>query len=119
MNNSNKKDSFFSEEFPNEIQKMVNDSIRNTSDALLKALNLTKKVTSQKPKQKIAGMELAENWAQFNLQASKIVSRHSKNAINEILDAFEKSNILESPPKKPSPQARKRKTQPRATQAKK
>ena len=102
-----------------DIQKIVSDSIKNTSDILLRALNLTKTVTSQKPMQDLGGMELAERWAQFNLKASEIVSQNSHKAVNEILDVFEELNIIESPQKKADPHVKKRKTQPKAAQAKK
>jgi hypothetical protein len=113
MSVSDERRSFFGQELQSEIKRLVSDSISKSSYALLRSVNLVKAIVSQKPQQKVVGIELAERWARFNLETLHIINQHNQEAINEILDTLEHYGFLGPPPSKPGAQTKQKETQPK------
>ena len=111
MSASDEQHSFFGQELQSEIKRLVSDSISKSSYALLRSVNLAKAIVSQKPQQKVTGIELVERWARFNLETLHIINQHNQEAVNEILDTLEHYGFFGSPPSKPSAQTKQNETQ--------
>lgn len=76
-----------------ELQKLVGDSMQNSANAFLRGLNLYKTVATHLPRENMGLLDMAKHWAQINLETSQIVSRHTQEAVNEILDMLEAYGI--------------------------
>lgn len=96
-----------------EIREMVDDSLRKSSKAFLRSLKLVTAMVTQKPDQRVTVAELTKRWAQFNLETSRIISRHSQEAVVEILDTLEHYGFYESSHEKPGFVDKQKTTQPK------
>lgn len=85
-----------------ELKNLVGDSIQNSANAFLRGLNLFKVAASNTPREKMSILEMAKYWARLNLETSRIISRHTQEAVNEILDVLEQCELADSTAQKAS-----------------
>jgi hypothetical protein len=105
--------SIFRGSIGDEIKEMVDDSLHKSSEAFLRSLKLVKAIVTQRPDQRVTVVELTKRWAQFNLETSRIISRHSQEVIDEILDTLERYGFYESSFEQPAFVDNQKKTQPK------
>ncbi len=79
-----------------ELKELVGYSLQRCANAFLRGLNLYKAVVSHKPSEKRGILDMAKSWAQINLKTSRIVSRHTQEAVNEILDVLEQHGLADT-----------------------
>lgn len=72
-----------------EIGKIVQESLNLSAKTYLRGLNVMKTISLQRPSKGVNAKDVASRYAQFNLKMSQIISRHSQEAVNEIIDAME------------------------------
>jgi hypothetical protein len=79
-----------------ELKNLVGDSLQSSANTFLRGLNLFKAVATHTPRQKMGALDMAKCWARINLETSRIVSRHTRDAVNEILDVLEMYGLTDS-----------------------
>jgi hypothetical protein len=105
--------SFFKGSLGDEIKEMVDESLHKSSKAFLRSLKLVKAIATQRPDQRVTVVELAKRWARFNLETSRVISRHSQKVVDELLDALERYGFYESTFEQPAFADNQKKTQPK------
>jgi hypothetical protein len=85
-------------ELADELKTIVSESLQSSSKAFLRSMNLFRTVATRMPQQNIGALDLATNWARINVETSRIISRHSQEAVSEILDALEHYGLVETGP---------------------
>ncbi len=100
MTESNCRQKASGSELAAELKKLVGDSLQNSANTLMRGLQFYKTVASNRPREKMGVLDMARCWAQINLEISRIVSRHTQEAVNEILDSLERRGLADSAPAK-------------------
>ena len=85
-----------------ELKNLVGDSIQNSANAFLRGLNLFKAAARNTPRENMGVLDMAKYWARINLETSRIISRHTQEAVNEILDILEQCELADATAKKAS-----------------
>ncbi len=98
MSESKRQTDFCASDLTAELKKMVGESLQSTTSAFLRSLNLFKTAATSMPGRKLDALDIAKRWARINLETSLIVSRHSQEAVSEILDALEHFGLIDSEP---------------------
>jgi hypothetical protein len=85
-----------------ELKNLVGESLQNSANTFLRGLNLFKTAACYAPREKVGVLAMAKYWARINLETSRIVSRHTQEAVNEILDVLEQCELADSSAQKAS-----------------
>jgi hypothetical protein len=86
--------STFGSQYHEELEQLISQSLRENVEATQRGLNLVRTILSQRP-QHLSGAEFVDRLGKFNMEVSRIITRHSQEASKEVLDTLEKYGILE------------------------
>lgn len=98
MDDSKAQATFQGGELADELKAIVSENLQSSSKAFLRSMNLFRTVATRMPQENISALDMAKNWARINVETSRIISRHSQEAVGEILDALEHFGLVEARP---------------------
>lgn len=98
MDDSKAQTTFQGGELADELKTIVSENLQSSSKAFLRSMSLFRTVATRMPQQNVGALDMAKNWARINVETSRIISRHSQEAVSEILDALEHFGLVETRP---------------------